>query len=155
MGKTKLVGCGSVSREVEEGGKMDEKGSKFVVLERDRRIIKELVGFSGQRACDRRLRKLVQAGYMSRERVLYGVAGIYRITSKGAKLKGLGNARNKIRIEQIRHDIAVLDTAIYFNKKHGIEYGSIRTEIELHRIDGFGIRKHRPDFVYRQEKKTT
>ncbi|MCL2405216.1 MAG: hypothetical protein FWC92_06685 [Defluviitaleaceae bacterium] len=148
---------------------MDEKGSKLVVLERDRKIIREidrwrvclgrhigeLVGFSGQRACDRRLRKLVQAGYIRRERVLYGVAGIYRITSKGAKLEGLGNAKNKIRIEQIRHDIAVLDTAIYFNKVHGIEYRNIRTEIELHRIDGFGIRKHRPDFVFTQEKKTT
>jgi len=91
-----------------DNGKMDEK-SRLVVLERDRKIIREidrwrvcqgrhireLGGFSGQRACDRRLRKLVQAGYISREKILYGVAGIYRITSKGAKLEGLGNARNK------------------------------------------------------------
>jgi len=156
-----------VSREVVDSGKIEDK-SKLVVLERDRKIIreidrwrvcqgrhiKELAEFSGQRACDRRLRKLVQAGYISREKILYGVAGIYRVTNKGAKLEGLGNARNKIRIEQIRHDIAVLDTAIYFNKVHGIAYKDIRTEIELHRLDGFGKRTHRPDFVFKKDGKT-
>jgi len=142
---------------------------RLVVLERDREIIREidrwrvcqgrhireLVGFGGQRACDRRLRKLVQAGYIRREKILYGVAGIYGVTSKGAKLEGLGHARRKIRIEQIRHDIAVLDTAIYFNKVRGIAYSEIRTELELHRLDGFGVRKHRPDFVFKKDKKTT
>jgi len=138
------------------------------VLDRDRRIIREidrwrvcqgrhireLTGFRGQRACDRRLRKLVQAGYISREKILYGVAGIYRVTSKGAKLEGLGSTRSKIRIEQIRHDIAVLDTAIYFNKVREVAYKDIRTELELHRLDGFGIRKHRPDFVFKKDGKT-
>jgi len=74
-------------------------GSELVVLERDRKIIKEidrwrvcqgrhireLTGFSGQRACDRRLRKLVQAGYINKQKILYGVAGIYKVTSKGTK----------------------------------------------------------------------
>jgi len=156
-----------VSKRV-EGGEMGRE-SRLVVLDRDREIIremdrwrvcqgkhiKELVGFSGQRACDRRLRKLMQAGYIRREKILYGVAGIYGVTSKGAKLEGLGNVRRKIRIEQIRHDIAVLDTAIYFNKVHEIAYSEIRTELELHRLDGFGVRKHRPDFVYKKDKKTT
>ena len=136
-------------------------------MERDRKIIREidrwrvcqgrhvreLVGFGGQRACDRRLRKLVQAGYISREKVLYGVAGIYRVTSKGAKLEGLSKSRNKIRVEQIRHDIAVLDTAIYLCKVRGLKYSEIKTELELHRLDGFGKRKHRPDFVFKKDNK--
>jgi len=164
----RVVEWGEVRREVEEGEEMDEKSSKLVVLKRDRRIIREidrwrvcqgrhireLVGFSGQRACDRRLRKLVQSGYIGREKILYGVAGIYRVTSKGARLEGLGNSKSKIRIEQIRHDIAVLDTAIYLSKAQEIEYKDIRTELELHRIDGFGIRKHRPDFVFKKDGKT-
>ena len=147
---------------------MDEKDRRLVVLERDRKIIREmdrwrvvqgrhireLVGFSGQRACDRRLRKLVQAGYISREKILYGVAGIYRVTSKGAKLEGLSSSKSKIRIEQIRHDIVVLDTAIYLGEVQEIEYKDIRTELELHRLDGFGIRKHRPDFVFKKDGKT-
>ena len=140
-----------------------------MVLNRDREIIREidrwrvcqgrhireLVGFSGQRACDRRLRKLIQAGYIRREKILYGVAGIYRITSKGAKLEGLAGAKSKIRIEQIRHDIVVLDTAIYLSKIREISYRDIKTEVELHRQDGFGMRKHRPDFVFKKDSETT
>ena len=143
--------------------------SELVVLDRDRKIIreidrwrvcqgrhiKELAGFSGQRACDRRLRKLVQAGYISREKILYGVAGIYRVTSKGARLEGLSKTRGKIRVEQIRHDIAVLDTAIYLKNERNVAYNEIITEVELHRLDGFGTRKHRPDFVFKQNKKVT
>ena len=138
------------------------------VLDRDRKIIREidrwrvvqgrhireLTGFSGQRACDRRLRKLIQAGYLTKTKILYGVAGIYRIASKGAQLEGLAKAISKIRLEQITHDIAVLDTAIYFNKKYGVKFNSMITEIQLHRQDGFGIRKHRPDFVFEKDNKT-
>ena len=118
------------------------------------RHIRELAGFSGQRACDRRLRKLVDGGYIIREKILYGVAGIYRNTVKASKLERLANINRKIRIEQIRHDITVLDTVIYFHKNRGFEYGSIKSEIELHRQDGFGIRKHRPDFVIIDDGKT-
>ena len=140
------------------------------LLDRDRKIIseidrwrvcqgrhiRELAGFSGQRACDRRLRKLVQAGYVERIKILYGVAGIYRITAKGAKLENrISDRKSKIRIAQIRHDIAVLDTAIYFHKIHTVAYSEITTEIQLHRQDGFGIRKHRPDFIFKKDDKTT
>ena len=120
------------------------------------RHIRELAGFSGQRACDRRLRKLVEAGYLKRERILYGVAGIYRNTSKVTKIvEGIsGGPSRKIRVEQIIHDVAVLDAAIFFNKRDGIEWDTIKTEIELHRLDGFGIRKHRPDFVFTKDNKT-
>jgi len=142
--------------------------SELVVLDRDRKIIREidrwrvcqgrhireLAGFSGQRACDRRLRKLVQAGYISKQKILYGVAGVYKVTSKGAKLEGLGNIKRKIRIEQVRHDIAVLDTAIFFHKVREVAYSDIRTELELHRLDGFGMRKHRPDFVFKKDNNT-
>ena len=119
------------------------------LLERDKKIIKEvdrwrvcqgrhireLAGFSGQRACDRRLRKLMEAGYLRREKILYGVAGIYRITAKATKViaGGLQNAHRKIRVEQITHDIAVIDTAIFYSKKYDTSFDKITTEIELHR----------------------
>jgi len=118
------------------------------------RHIRELVGFSGQRACDRRLRKLIDAGYIKRRKILYGVAGIYRNTIRATKIRLPGGVNRKIRVEQLVHDIAVLDTAIFFNKKHGIELESIKTEIELHRLDGFGVRKHRPDFVFTKDNKS-
>ena len=151
------------SKDAEEVGTTEIRlvdRDKRIPIEIDRwrvcqgRHIKELAGFEGQRACDRRLRKLIQAGYVKREKILYGVAGIYSVTAKGAKLEGLANTNRKIRIEQIRHDIAVIDTAIYFNKIHEIPYSNMKTEIELHRQDGFGIRKHRPDFVFRHNETT-
>ena len=144
--------------------------SEIVLLDRDRKIIREidrwrvclgrhireLTGFTGQRACDRRLRKLIEAGYIKREKILYGVAGIYRNTAKGVKRERLplGSDCRKTRIEQIVHDIAVLDTVIFLGKNHGIEYDNVKSEIELHRLDGFGVRKHRPDFVVTKDGKT-
>ena len=136
--------------------------SEIRLVDRDRRIIREidrwrvclgrhireLAGFEGQRACDRRLRKLIEAGYIKRERILYGVAGIYSNTIKARKRERLPLRNREIRVEQINHDIAVLDTAIYFHKRHNVAFDTIKTEIELHRADGFGIRKHRPDFIY-------
>jgi len=138
-------------------------------MERDKRIIreidrwrvlqgkhiKELTGFKGQRACDRRLRKLIEAGYIKREKILYGVAGIYRNSKKATKVvNGVRVASPKIRTDQIMHDIAVAETAIFFNKEYGIEFDEMTTEIELHREDGFGVRKHRPDFIFEKDGKT-
>jgi DNA-binding Lrp family transcriptional regulator len=40
------------------------------------RHIRELAGFTGERACDRRLRKLIEAGYIERKHILYGVPAI-------------------------------------------------------------------------------
>ena len=117
------------------------------------RHIKTLVGFDGQRACDRRLRKLIEAGYIKREKILYGVAGIYRNENKAKQVVQLSGVNQKIRIEHIKHDIIVIDTAIYFNEKFGVKYNTIITEIELHRRDGFGKRRHRPDFVYTEDGK--
>jgi len=50
-------------------------------------------------------------------------------------------------VEQIPHDIAVLDTAIYFHKTKGIPWNAFTSEKQLHSLDGFGTRKHRPDLV--------
>lgn len=161
-----LEGLG-VSKKEERESK-EKKGIR--ITERDRKVIreidrwrivqgkhiKELAGFEGQRACDRRLRKLIEAGYIKREKILYGVAGIYRNTSKAKKIMagGLSGVNNKIRIDQIMHDIAVVDTAIYFSKKYEINIKEIKTEVELHRADGFGTRKHRPDFVFEKDNTT-
>lgn len=61
--------------------------------------------------------------------------------------------KDKIKIEQIAHDIGVLDTAIYFIKVRSVEASKIVTEKELHRADGFGVRRHHPDFVYERDGK--
>ena len=142
--------------------------SEIRLVERDYRIFREvdrwrvvlgrqvvdLAGFSGLKACQRRLKKLKEAGYLERKRVLFGVAGIYSLTNQAKMIANLPKKTDKIRIEQIHHDIAVLDTAIYFHRKKDIAFSDITTEKQLHSMDGFGKRKHRPDFIFARDGKT-
>jgi len=106
------------------------------------------VGFTGTRACDRRLKILVDGGYLSRKKYLYGVPYLYTVTHKGRILIGANKRENKIRLEQINHDVKVLDMLIYFKGKYGFSLDDVESERELHIKDGFGMRKHHPDFVF-------
>ena len=117
------------------------------------RHIKEITGFAGKRACDRRLKKLIEAGYLTRKHILYGVPGIYRLTNKSKLLNPNADVDAKVRTEQIIHDIQVLDTAIQFHKERNIPYSDMMTEKELHKVDGYGNRNHQPDFVYTENGK--
>ena len=117
------------------------------------RHLRFLGGFSSQRTCDRRLSLLIEAGYIDRRFVLYGVPRLYFATHKGKALIYASLKADKFRIERIHHDIAVLDTAIYFMLHKNVAPGDIRTEKEQHQQDGFGGRKHKPDFVFGQEGK--
>lgn len=117
------------------------------------RHIKLLAGFEGQRACDRRLKILIEAGYIDRKKVIYGVPSVYFLTYKGKMLIGANKRQDKIRIEKIPHDIAVVETAIYFMKKYNINSDEIITEKELNSKSGFGERKHCPDFVIERNDK--
>ena len=118
------------------------------------RQIVDLVEFTGLKACQRRLKKLKEAGYLERKRVLFGVPGIYSLTHSAKMIASLPERPEKQRIEQIPHDIAVLDTAIYFHKVKSVSFEDMITEKQLHSVDGFGVRKHRPDFVINRESKT-
>lgn len=132
------------------------------VVERDKLILREverwrvcgsrhirfLAGFSGQRATDRRLKILIEAEYLERRKYLYGVPSIYFVTSKGKKLIQSNARLEKVKVEQIVHDMTVLDTAIYFMQKENLSLQDITTEKQLHQSDGFGMRKHRPDFIF-------
>lgn len=118
------------------------------------RHIKFLAGFTGQRATDRRLKILIEAEYLERKKYLYGVPSIYFVTPKGKKLIQSNARPEKIKIEQIVHDMTVLDTAIYFMHKESLSLNDITTEKQLHQLDGFGMRKHRPDFIYTKNNET-
>lgn len=118
------------------------------------RHIKFLAGFTGQRATDRRLKILIEAEYLERKKYLYGVPSIYFVTPKGKKLIQSNARPEKVKIEQIVHDMTVLDTAIYFMHKENLSLNDITTEKQLHQLDGFGMRKHRPDFIYTKNNET-
>jgi len=117
------------------------------------RHIKYLLCFSSSRACDRRLAILIKAGYLNRKKYLYGIPYLYTVTHKGRILIGANKRENKIRLEQINHDVLVLDMLIYFKEKYGFSLTDMESERELHIKDGFGMRKHHPDFVFTHQGK--
>ena len=114
----------------------------------------KVAGFSGQRSCDRRLHKLLIAGILDRKRILYGIPAIYKLTPRGKAIIGIPIKNERVRVEQIVHDMAVLDTAIYFSHKYAIAFSDIKSEKQLHKQDGFAVRKHRPDFVFTKNDKS-
>lgn len=115
-----------------------------------------LCGFSSKRTCDRRLKQLTEAGYIEWQYKLYGVPRLYVITGNGKKLIGVTTKPGKVRLEQIAHDIAVLDTVIYYHLKCKVGLDKITSEKQLHGIQDFEApRRHEPDFIfYRGDKKS-
>jgi hypothetical protein len=117
------------------------------------RQIKVLCGFSGARATDRRLKALIDGGYLERKKYLYGMPYLYTLTHKGRMILGVNKRADIIRVERIAHDINVIDTVIYYVKKYGVSLKDIVSDKELHIMDGFGTRKHHPDFVFTHNNK--
>jgi hypothetical protein len=111
------------------------------------RHIKTLCGFEGARAADRRLKALVEAGYLARKKYMYGIPYLYTVAYKGRILLGINKREDKIRVDRITHDIYIIEAIIYFVREHGVLLSSIESEKELHIKDGFGLRRHQPDFV--------
>jgi len=112
------------------------------------RHIRILAGFASERTCDRRLKTLKdETKYIDKKYILYGVPALYTLTPKGKALIGANPRIDKIRVDQITHDIAVLDTVAYFTLKGIAQVKQITTEKELHSENGFSSRKHCPDFV--------
>lgn len=109
---------------------------------------------SSKRTFYRRLKYLLDNGYLNREYLLYRTPPVYTLTHKGRVLVGFNKRTEKIRLEQLNHDILVLDTVLYFVSVKHIPMDSITSEKELHSKDGFGTRKHYPDFVIEQGGKT-
>ena len=118
------------------------------------RHIKTLAGFSSQRTCDRRLRMLILEKYLIRHKVLYGVPNMYGLTSKAKTLIHANKRIDKIRLDQIIHDVTVLDVAVCFINSLGLGFGDLKTEKQLHQDDGFGVRTHHPDFIFKTDDKT-
>lgn len=118
------------------------------------RHIQFLAGFSSQRTCDRRLRLLLADGYLTRHMVLYGVPNVYQLTRKSKALIFANQRQGSIRLDQIMHDITVLDVATSLMKSIGLSPEDIKTEKQLHQEDGFGTRTHHPDFVFTKDDKT-
>lgn len=114
--------------------------------------IKVLGGFNGDRVMYRRLRLLIDYGYLERKRYIYGMAGIYTITNKGRKELQLPLKNQKVSIALIEHDLAVVDSYIYFKKRFSLDRKQVTSEKELR--EDFKPGTHYPDFVFAIDDKT-
>lgn len=97
---------------------------------------------------------LLSEGFLTRQKVLYGVPSVYQLTRKAKTLIFENQRQEKIRLEQIIHDTVVLDIAICFMKYLRLTPSEITTEKQLHQADGFGERIHQPDFIFTKGSKT-
>jgi len=118
------------------------------------RHIKFLAGFSSQRICDRRLNLLISENFLTRSILIYGVPSIYLLTRKSKNLINANKRPDKIRLDQITHDVTVLDMAICIMKSLNLSPLEVKTEKQLHQEDGFSERIHRPDFIFTKKNKT-
>ena len=135
----------------------------MILTERDKLIIKEISrwrgclsrhvqiigGFTGLRATDRRLKKLVDEQLLTRKKYVYGLAGIYQITPKAQKLLGIDGYIGTIRLDQAFHDMAVIDTYLYFLNKANLQKDDFISEKEIRHELGFNSRSHLPDFIFK------
>ena len=116
------------------------------------RQLKVIAGFSSQRTCDRRIKKLRDVGYIERKYVVYGVPGLYFLTKKATQVFTLELVTSHIRIDQINHTICVIDTAIYFLERYHLTLDDFTTERELKSSAGFEKAKHCPDIIFENEQ---
>lgn len=137
------------------------------LTERDRFIIKEisrfrgclgkqiikLANFGSRRSCDQRLKNLIDNGYLERKRYVYGIAGVYRITNKSKKVLGIDLPISTIRLEQLEHDLLVVDVYLYLKNKLNLSDNDFLTEKEFRHRQGFNSRTHIPDLIYRHNNK--
>jgi hypothetical protein len=118
------------------------------------RHIRYLADFSSRRTCDNRLKMLLSENFLNRRIIIYGVPSVYTLTQKSKALIYASKRAEQVRLDQIIHDITVLDIAICFIKFLNFIPADLKTEKQLHQEDGFGERTHHPDFVFTKDSKT-
>lgn len=116
------------------------------------RQIKEIGNFSGTRATDRRLKKLVDEGFLSYKKYVYGLAGIYQATKKAQQHFGLDTHIGTVRLDQAVHDMSVVDVYLFFKQILSLSADKFTSEKEIRHQHGFTIRTHAPDFLYNYQE---
>ena len=137
----------------------------MILTERDETIIREIarwrgclsrhvkiIGeFTGIRATERRLKKLVDEKLLTRKQYVYGLAGIYQVTPKAQRTFGLDTRIGTVRLDQAVHDMTVVDTYLFIKDKLNLPSSAFISEKEIRHEQGFITRGHAPDFLYRHK----
>lgn len=116
------------------------------------RQIKILAGFPSQRTVDRRMKILKEAGYIKGAYKLYGVPALYFATNKAKTDFNLDYVTTDIKVARVIHDIAVVDTSIYFMKN--LNAIDVKSEREFRHEGGFKRDGHYPDFICKIDNNT-
>ncbi|AEE98005.1 hypothetical protein [Mahella australiensis] len=114
------------------------------------RQIKYIGGFKSDNALYRRLRMLIDARYLKRLYTMYGVPAVYITTSRGKKMAGLDTMLSpvsNVSPVSIRHDICVVDAAIYLAQLLNVSFSEMQTEREIRKKQGYELPEHVPDIV--------
>lgn len=136
----------------------------IVMTQRDRKILLESIrwkfllarhikyigGFKSDNALYRRLRILIDARYLKRSYLLYGMPAIYTTTSRGKKMAELETRLtpvSNISPVSVRHDVCVVDTAICLAQLLKVSFSEMQTEREIRKKQGNNLPEHVPDIV--------
>jgi len=107
--------------------------------------IKQFMGV-GQTAAYVRLKKLVDGGYMARERILHGQARIHKVTKKGVLASDDGILPLKyINLGTFRHDFKLVNLALMLEKETGGKFTPDRRIRHDEGLSGVGQLGHIPD----------
>lgn len=94
----------------------------------------------------RRIRKLVEGGYLERDRILHGQAKIHRVTRKGTKISGDAlPPLTDINFGTFRHDLVLVDLALTLEEQTGGVFTPDRRIRHHEGLIGVGQRGHVAD----------
>lgn len=131
----------------------------MIFQERDAEILKWINGF-GFASVDQirrfmrvntstgylRIKKLVEGGYLERDRILHGQARIHRVTRKGTKISGDAlPPLADINFGTFRHDLALVDLALTLEEQTGGVFTPDRRLRHNGGLSGGGLSGHVAD----------
>lgn len=102
--------------------------------------------FQSKSALYRRLKLLVDNGYLKRKRYLYGLPALYTVTPRGYKALALPTKNVTVSVGMIEHELAVIDTYLYLKDKYQLNYDDFLSERQL-RLE-YDKAKHYPDITF-------
>jgi len=102
-----------------------------------------------------RVKKLVDAGYFERERVLHGQARIHKVTKQGVLASGDNILPcGDIRLGTFKHDLALVDLALDLRDETGGDFIAQRQIRHDEGLSGVGQLGHIPDgYLYLEGQK--
>ncbi len=131
----------------------------MIFQERDARILQWVNGYGfasadqikkfmgiGNTAAYVRLKKLVEGGYLARERILHGQARIHKVTKKGVLASSDGVLPlGYVNLGTFRHDFMLVDLGLMLERETGGTFTPDRRIRHNEGLSGVGQLGHIPD----------